>query len=305
MDVAEHLGGIILEGTGDVDVPFQVDAHHGLELPQGQFHGAFRIVQVRDGGRDVGFRPGEVQFRRLGGVVAHLGEAIILHRVLIDGVIHVVRFLGEQDAEEGLLDGGDGAETGFPGLLHGQFHLVAGEPEALPELEIHQGHLRVDTEVDRVGTAHLDRLGGGLGVLAGFGDIRDERGAGRFVQVHDVIHDGLHQAGHHPGHAAAGGRGGFPVIIGFVGTEIDLLLLEGVTVHAGSAYLRKQGGIGTLLRILLPLDLHVRDLHGRVLAERDFQGVVQGQDHLLLPGCLILVLRSGRNGQECACEKDD
>jgi len=273
-------------------------------VPQGQFHGTFRVVQVRDGGRDVGFRPGEVQFRCLGGVVAHLGEAVILHRVLIHGVIHVVRLLGEQDPEEGLLDGGDGPEAGFPGLLHGQFHLVAGEPEALPELEVHQGHLRVDAEVDRVGTAHLDRLGGRLGVLAGFGDIRDERSAGRLVQVHDVIHDRLHQAGHHPGHAAAGGRGGFPVVIVPVGAEIDLLLLEGVTVHPGGTDLRKQGGIGSLLGILLPLDLHVRDLHGGVLAEGDLKGVIQGQDYLSLPGRRILVLRGGRKGQERACEKD-
>ena len=278
-DVAEHLAGIFFQGAGNVDVPVQVHAHHGLELPQGQLHGVLRVVQVRDGGGHIGLRAGQVQFGRLRRVVAHLGEAEVLHRVLIDGIVDVVRLLREEDAIESLLHGRDRPEAGLACLLHGQFHLVAGETEALPELEVHHRHLRAEAEGDRVGTAHFHRLGGTAAILARIRvHVRDERDAGAGVELVDVIHDGVHQGGHHAGHAAA--RGAFPVPFLLVGAEVDFLFLEGVTVHAGGAHLREQGGVGTLAGILLPLDLHVRDLHGRILAQGDLQGVLQRKDDL-------------------------
>ena len=300
LDIAEHLAGILVQGSGHVDVPVQVDAHHGLELPQGEFHGILRVVQVRDGSGDIGLRPGEVEFGSLRRVVAHLGEAEVLHRVLIHGVIDIVRLLGKQDGEEGLLDGSDRSEAGLPGLFHGQFHLVAGQPETLPELEVHQGHLGAESQGDGVGTAHFHRLGrGGSPFLAGtrihVRDIRDTRTG---VELLDVVHDGVHERSHHAGHTA--GRGRTAVIVGLVGPEIDFLLLQGVTVHPGGAHLREQGCVGTLPGILLPLDLEIRDLHGSVLAEGDLQGVLQGEDHLplFLPRSLALVLRQRRKGQQ-------
>ena len=249
-------------------------------LPQGELHGVLRVVQVRDGGGHIGLRAGQVQFGRPRRVVAHLGQPEVLHRVLIDGIVHLVRLFREEDAVIGLLHGRDRPETGLARLLHGQFHLVAGEAETLPELEVDQRHLRAEAEGDRVGTAHFHRLGGSAALLARIRvHIRDERDAGAGIQLLDVVHDGVHQGGHHTGHAATA-RGAFSVTVLLVGAEVDFLLLEGVTVHAGGAHLREQGGVGALAGVLLPLDLHIRDLHGRVLAEGDLQGVLQREDDL-------------------------
>ena len=46
--VPEHGLGIIIQFSHDVDVLFQVQAHHRLELPEGDPNGILGIEQIRN-----------------------------------------------------------------------------------------------------------------------------------------------------------------------------------------------------------------------------------------------------------------
>ena len=158
-----------------------------------------------------------------------------------------------------------------------------------------------------MGTAHFHRLGGrGATPLLALVrvHVRNIRDAGAGIELLDVVVDGVHHGCHHTGHATAG-RGAALVIL-LVGAEVDLLLLEGVAVGARCVHLREQGRVGAFLGIFLPLDLHVRDFYGRVLAEGDLEGVLQGEDNLvpLLFRNRVPILRQRGQGQKGACGEE-
>ena len=275
VDVVEHVGGVVFQGAGHVDVHIQVHAHHGFELPQGQRDGILCIVQVGDRRGHAGLRTGQVHFGGLLGIVAHLGELEVLYGILVHGVVHIVRGLGHEHGEEGLLDRRNRSQTAFPGLFNSQFHLVAGEPEALPQLDIHQRHGGRQAEGDLVATAHLDRVAaGGSGFFLGRSNVRDKRRTGYRVQLLDIIHNGLEGRHEHGGHAAATARRTLAVV---VRAEEHLLFLDGIAVHAGGADLGEQGAVSAFACILVALDFHIRHFHGHILGEGNLEGVVQGE----------------------------
>ena len=107
MDVAEHLGGIILQRAGDIDIPFQIHAHHGFELPKGQHHRTLRIIDVGDGSGDDRLCPRVFKFGGFLRIVTPFGLDEVLHGVLIHFPIDIEGLLGEQDGVIGLLHLGD------------------------------------------------------------------------------------------------------------------------------------------------------------------------------------------------------
>ena len=210
-----------------------------------------------------------------------------MHRIFVHGVVYIVGGLGHQNGKEGLFDRSHRAQAGFAGLFHGLLHLVSGETEALPKLEVDNRHGGAEAQGYLVASAHFNGAVSGTFLLRiGSGrDVRDKGRTGSLVQLLYVIHDGLHQAGHHPGHTATGARATL-----IVRAEVYLLLLDGVTIHAGGIDLREEGPVGTLLRIFHALNLHIGHLYGSVFRKGDFDGVFQGENQGGVSGGTLISL---------------
>ena len=264
---------VIFQLAGHIHGAVQVQAHDGLELPKGQVDGVLGVIDIGDGGGQGALGAGHVHLGSLLGVVAVFRELVVLDGVLIHGVVHLIGGLGQKDGVVCLLHGSHGSQPAFTRLLHGLLHLVSGEPEALPELEVDNRHAGAQAQGYLVGSAHLH--GAVTGFLFGVrcrGGIRDERRTGGPVQLLNVIHDGLHEAGHHVGHSAAGGAA-----VVRVRAKVHLLLLDGIAVHAGGADLGEQGSVRASLRVLYTLDFHIGHFDRCVLRKGNLDGIVQGK----------------------------
>ena len=272
MHFREHPVGIVAEPAGHIDIQVEVHAHHGLELPQGEHHAVLGVIDVRDGRRDIGLGPRKIQFGGLLGIEAHLRLLEILHGVFIDLLVHLEGFFRHQDRVEGLLDGGHRAEPGLARLLDGKFDLVAGQPQALPELGIHQRHGRVDARAVRVQAADGETAVRGTAFIRLDGShIRRDHVSARLDDLGDIVHDRIQDPGHHAGHSAAAF-----LVIG-PAAHVHDLLLDGPLVGPAAVDLRQQRGIGALPGVLLPLDLHVRHLDGHIFRQGDPERVFERQ----------------------------
>ena len=224
--IAQHLARIIVQRTFYIDVPVQVHAHHRLQLPERQDNGTFRIIDIRDGVGHCCLGTGEIQFGCLLCIVTPLGLLEIGYRILIDLLIYIESFLGQQDAKERLLHLGHHLQTGRPCLLYSQFHLLPGDFEALPQLCVHQGHRRGNAGTVRIPTAHFDTVGRHPGRRVAFGN-RDFLARGSL----QCVKNRLHHAGKHIASAHA--------------IHIHHLFLDGALIASGSVYLREQLGVST------------------------------------------------------------
>ena len=101
--VVGHLGGIVTDCSGHVNILVQIYSHHGLELPQGEDNGAFGIVDIRNRTGDCRLRTGEVKFRRLLRIVAEAGLLEVPHCIVIHVLIYVQGLLGKKNGIVGLL----------------------------------------------------------------------------------------------------------------------------------------------------------------------------------------------------------
>ncbi len=235
---------IIVQVAGHVNVRVQVDTHHGLELPQGQDDRAFCVIDGRDSVRQRGLGAGEIQFRGLLGVEAALDLLEVREGVLVGGLIHVESLLGQQAGEEGLLDLVHRLETGTARLLDGQLDVLAGDLQVFPQLGIHQRHAGADAGRPGIPTADFESVGAAATGIPGVISARAAQAAhAADVEVH--VHD---------------------------------LLLDGTLVRTGPADLRVEGSVRPFAGIARPFYLHVRHFDGRVLAEGDPQGILEGED---------------------------
>ena len=305
VDLIEHMLGIVFQLALDVDGTVQVDAHHGLQLPQGQVDGIFGVVHVGNGGGQGTLGPDHLQLRSLAGLVPAFGVLVVLDGVLIHGVVHVVGSLGHEHGIVGLLHGSHGAQTGFAGLLHSLLNLVPGDAQAFPQLEIHDGHAGAQSQGHLVAAAHLDGTVPGGGIVGFHGlHIRDERRSRHLVQLLDVVHDGFQHGGVHTCHSTAGRRR--TTVIG-IRAEIYFLFDNSVIVGPGSIDLREQLAVGTLLRILRALDFHIGHFHGGVFRKGDLEGVVQAEHQGGIPGRTLFPAElrpRRRRNQQCERQKN-
>ena len=97
VNIPEHLGRIVAQSPGHIDIPGKVNSHHGLELPESKHHRAFRVVDIRDGPSHHRLCPSIFKLRGFLRLVASLGLDEILHGVLVDFLVDIERFLGEKD----------------------------------------------------------------------------------------------------------------------------------------------------------------------------------------------------------------
>ena len=307
MEVAEHGVGIIAQFPGHVDGPVQVDAHDGLELPQGQHHAVFGVVDIRNGVGHGRGSPGKLQFGSLLHLVPALGLLEVRLGIFVYALVHVEALLGEEDGIESLLDLGHHVQTGGTGLLNGQFDLVAGEFDALPELGVDQRHARADTHGIRIHTADFKAAVVVVGIIHRSRDIRRDLPGMQGHELVDVVHDGSEDAGHHTGHAAARPF----LVVGRAATHVHHLFLDGTLIGTRPADLWEQGGIRALAGIFLTGDFLIGDLDGNILAEGDSKGLVQGKDNgigrcrILLRLDVCPVLRSRAEGQKDRAAKQD
>ena len=298
VDVVEHVLRIILQAARHIYGEVQIHTHHRLQLPKGQENGILGIVQVGDGGSHIGLGAGKVHLGGLLGIVSPFGELAVLYCILVHGIIYIVGSFGHEHGVVGLLHRRYRSQAAFAGLFHGQFHLVAREAQALPKLEIHHRHGGRQAQGDLVAAAHLN--GTVPGLLFRFrgcrGHIRDKGSTRESIQLLNIVHDGLHHAGHHAGHAAAGGAAS---IVG-IGAEVNLLLLDGIAVHAGCADLREKLAIGAFTRILGALYLHIGHFYGNILGKGNLERVVQRkhQRGVRYGALLPSVLSPGRHGDQ-------
>ena len=224
--IPQHLPGEVRQLAFHVNVAVQVNAHHRFQLPQGQDDGTFGIIDIRNGVCHRRFGAGKIQFGSLLGIVTPLGLLEIGHRILIDLLIYIESFLGQQDAKERLLHLGHHLQTGRPRLLYGQFYLLPGDFEALPQLGVHQGHCCSNAGAVGIPSAHFNSAGRqpGRGIALGNRDFL-ARGSLQCVK------NRLHHAGKHIATAHA--------------IHIHHLFLDGALIASGSVYLREQLGVST------------------------------------------------------------
>ena len=107
MDIPEHLGRIVAQRSGNVDIPVQVDSHDGLELPEGKYDRTLGIVDIRYCVGHYRLGPCIFKFGSFLGIEPFLRLDEILHGVLIYVLVYVERLLGQQDRKESLLNLGD------------------------------------------------------------------------------------------------------------------------------------------------------------------------------------------------------
>ena len=246
MQVVKHVASIVAQRPGHVDVAVEVHPHHGLELPQGQDHRALGVVHVRDGVGERGLRPGQVEFGSALRVVTALDLLIILQGVLIGGPVHLEGLAGQQTGKVGLLDLVHRLEARAARLLDGELHVLVGDPEVLPQLGVDQRHAGAHARGPGVPAAHLDAASALAGRLSGGSHVR----SGIISAATEGAHVKIHV--HH-------------------------LLLDGPLIGPRAVDLREQGCVGALAGISDPFDLLVRHFDGRVLAQRNPERVLEGQ----------------------------
>ena len=155
MDVVEHMLGVVFETACNIDFRVKVHSHQGLELPQGENNGTFRIVHVRNciGHRSLGAV--QVKVRGFLRIVLLFSLFIVPQRVLINLLVNIESLFSKESGVEGILHLGNHIQTGSTRLLNGKVNRFSGNLYAFPQLGIHQRKGCGNAETQGVETTHF------------------------------------------------------------------------------------------------------------------------------------------------------